>query len=78
MVPCIENEPKAFAILFLTAIYHISQTATTRMGIASALGFILLTRYSISCQLIGSKSNPTFSPVKILYRVHSSLNTASR
>ena len=31
---------------------------------------------SASCQLIGSKSNPTLSPVKIPYRVHSSLNTA--
>ena len=33
---------------------------------------------SVSCQLIGSKSNPTFSPVKIPYRAHSSLNTAIR
>ena len=33
---------------------------------------------SVSYQLSGSKSNPTFSPVKIPYRAHSSLNTASR
>ena len=33
---------------------------------------------NVSCQLIGSKRNPTFLPVKIPYRMHSSLNTASR
>ena len=33
---------------------------------------------SISCQLIGRKSNPIFSSVKLSYRRHSSLNTMSR
>ena len=39
--------------------------------------FNYITLTSVSGQLIGSKSNPTFSPVKIPYTAHSSLNTAS-
>ena len=37
-----------------------------------------LLAFSVSCELIGSKSNPIFLPVKIPYIAHSSLNTASR
>ena len=37
-----------------------------------------LNNYSVSNQLIGRKSNLIFSPVKLPYRRHSSLNTTSR
>ena len=38
----------------------------------------IATTGSVSCQLIGRKSNPIFLPVKLPYRRHSSLNTTSR